>query len=115
MGDSGFEKWLLTIGRLDAVQRQRALRVLALAEAADTGGFLSPCGDDGTAGGRDAAVSPAQLDGGAGAESPFGKIGRCGSRALAARIAVPLRFARGAALVTSCDTAVPRAARRSIR
>ena len=76
MGDSGFEKWLLTIGRLDAVQRQRALRVLALAEAADTGGFLPPCGDDGTAGGRDAAVSPAQLDGGAGAESPVGKIGR---------------------------------------
>ena len=76
MGEADFEKWLLTIGRLDAAQRQRALRVLALAEAADTGGFLPPCGDDGTAGGRDAAVSPAQLDGGAGAESPFGKIGR---------------------------------------
>ena len=37
MGEAGFETWLSMIDRLDGSQRRRALRALALAQAANGG------------------------------------------------------------------------------
>jgi len=108
MGDDGFETSLSMIDRLDGSQRRRALRALALAQAAD-GGALDDALD------RDGAT--------AWPPHPFLHLmiacwthsGATGSRALAARIAVRRRFAAGVAPAASRATVASPAARRSIR
>ena len=79
MREAAFEKWLLTIGRLDAPQRERALRALALA-GTGVAGETAPV-DVGEGRLRDgsapaAAMSSAQGDGGSCDDSLLAQIGR---------------------------------------
>src|ERR1035438_9821230 len=79
MRDAAFEKWLLTIGRLDAAQRGRASRALALAEAGipvecpPTQGEEVPSHE---AADQDAPMPVALADGASFDESLLVKIGR---------------------------------------
>ena len=80
MRDSAFGKWLLKIGRLDAAQRGRAMRALALAEA----GVAIECGsgDDvasvapNEAAAPDAPMPPSVAGSASAEASLFVKIGR---------------------------------------
>jgi transposase-like protein len=79
MGDEGFEKWLLMISGLDGSQRSRALRALALAEAADAAEPSSSTADGVTshdAAGRDGALPRTTTPRPAVDESLLGKLGR---------------------------------------
>jgi transposase-like protein len=79
MSDEGFEKWLLMISRLDALQRSRALRALALAEAADAAEVSSSAADAGTsrdAAGRYGATPRTKTQRPAVDDSLLGKLGR---------------------------------------
>jgi len=69
MGDDGFESWLSMIGHLDGSQRRRALRALALSQAAD-GGTSDDASDRDGAGARPTPPDSAPDD------SLLGKLGR---------------------------------------
>lgn len=69
MGEAGFETWLSMIDRLDGSQRLRALRALALAQAAN-GGTSDDASD------RDGAAARPTPPGSAPDESLLGKLGR---------------------------------------
>jgi transposase-like protein len=77
MRDAVFGKWLLKIGRLDAAQRGRALRALALAEAGEP--IVRPPGDDvppNEAAGQDAPMPPTVAEAASAEAGLFVKIGR---------------------------------------
>jgi len=79
MVDEGFETWLSMIGRLDGAQRSRALRALALAEAADAAELLSSAAEGGAlhdASDRDGATPRTKTQRPAVDESLLGKLGR---------------------------------------
>jgi transposase-like protein len=79
MSDESFEKWLSLIGRLDWSQRSRALRALALAEAAAAAEPSSSTADAGLshdAAGGEGAPRPTTIPRLAVDDSQLGKLGR---------------------------------------
>jgi transposase-like protein len=77
MRDAVFGKWLLKIGRLDAAQRGRVLRALALAEAGEP--IVCPPGDDvppNEAADQDAPMPPTVAEAASAEAGLFVKIGR---------------------------------------